>query len=130
MKELNPTSEIIQKYRDTCIFYLKLDLTIFISLFTIISILKLERIEIFSLIFSFKIPLIAFIIIILYGVLLDYLLLEAWTKSKFNADLSFPKWVDRMFHLQWILNIVFIASIGTFLITYISLYFKNIGLSQ
>lgn len=124
MKELNPVSEIIQKYRDTCIFYLKLDLTIFISLFTIISIFKLERIEIFYLIFSFKIPLIAIMGIIIYGVTLDYMLLEAWIKSKSNTDLIFPKWVDHMFHLQWILNIALIVSVGTFLITYISLHFQ------
>lgn len=108
MDEKTPNNEItldiVEKLRTLCLFYVKLDMAIIVSVGTIISIMKLNTIEVFQYIVAFKLFILALFAFLLFGIWENHLLILNWAKARHNETIS----ID--FH-QKVLSIFFVVHV-------------------
>ena len=114
--QINSTSEIIENYRKTCIFYVKLDLGILLALISLATLLELERIEVIRSVEKIKFLIMVFFVLLSLGLIFDYWLLMSWTdsKTKHKTDKQILKLPKRGILLQVTIHILLIALIGSY----------------
>jgi hypothetical protein len=127
MSKLNAVSaEIIEKYRQTCLFYVKIDFGILTVLIAVLGLLKLEEFEVFSYIDELKVIIISVVLLLVCGLVFDRWLLYCWSKAKSSAvNAASSKWIHRGITLQLVLHIFVIAFLAAYALAYASGYTKS-----
>ncbi|MBU4602754.1 hypothetical protein KKA86_06610 [bacterium] len=110
---LDNAKEIIRAERETCKFYLKMDFGFLAGAFSIFTILKLERVDIFKTIVGSKLFTTGIIALICYGLIFDYWLLIKWSLRDLteNQQKSVLKWSRVGIKIQLILHILLIGQV-------------------
>lgn len=123
----NPITAIIEKHRNNCSFYVKLDLGILTIIGTIASILRLEKLEVFRFVSKIEYIVLFLIVLLGYGLIFDRLLLGLWDQIEFAVTDGTPfiKWVSRGTTIQVISHVLFIGLVGALALGSVSGYISG-----
>jgi hypothetical protein len=119
--------EVIDKYRATCQFFLKMDLGFLAGIATLSTVFKLQRDEFIYFVYGEPELIVAFSIMFCFGLLFDRLLLWQWSKNE-----SIPKnnarvlaWLGRGITAQVIVHILALIVIVVTIASYSSGYVEG-----
>jgi hypothetical protein len=87
----NYLTDIIDKYKNHNLFYLKLDLWLLAGIGTVMSLLKLDTLEIYKGIVNYKKPFMFLIALIAYQLVCDHLLFGTWVIARIKSQIKFQK---------------------------------------
>lgn len=114
-------SDILEKYKNVCLFYVKFDLGIFAAIATIISLLKIESSDIYKNVLVYKKPLTLLVVLTTFGLLFDFGLFKLWIHSKLRLSINrhLIRLISILSSLQVLTHIILIVLIGNFIFGYL-----------
>jgi hypothetical protein len=125
---INPSDAlpaVIEKYQSACQFFVKLDFGFLAAFTTAITIFGITtEYEIYGFVKDVSPAIYASLGLLVLGLVFDYWLLFSWAKVKLNPDkktLVFQN-VNILASLQLVLHVLFIFSVGTYIVNYSSSY--------